>query len=80
MYNNVNITVRKDFHNNQYTAGNKITKNNNVCNSDNSKNVENRHQSQKSAIKKYREVFILEDRMVKFIQGWEITNKLENRK
>ena len=43
MYNNVNITFRKDFHNNQYTAGNKITKNNNVCNSDNSKNkLENR--------------------------------------
>ena len=43
MYNNVNITVRKDFHNNQYTACNKITKNNNVCNSDNSKNkLENR--------------------------------------
>ena len=54
MYNDVNITVRKDFHNNQYTVGNNITKNNNVCNSDNSKNVENRHQSQKSAIKKYR--------------------------
>ena len=49
--NDVNITIRKVLHNNQDTESNKITKENDVYNSDNSKNVPEEHRSKKLAIK-----------------------------
>ena len=55
-------TVRKDVHNNQDTERNKITKND-VYSSNNSKYLENEHQSKKSAIKEKKKVFILGDSM-----------------
>ena len=51
----------------QDTDSSKITKKNDFNNTNNGKNVENEHQSKKSALKK--KVFVIGDSMVNYIQG-----------